>query len=146
MRQIKKEKKFKNLLVQKVLTRKRDIEHQSIILQNVRDTGFQNKLIQEYLEETEHLTKEQLEVVTSINNDINDKLGKHNILSNSTWIPKRFEFSNMFSYGTNNVIDFTNMKGEIWNLCTKRKVVSQLYGTKYHSVCLTSVQEQSEEM
>ena len=109
--QIKKGKEVQELTVQKVLTRKRDIEHQSIILQNVRDTGFQNKLIQEYLEETEHLTKEQLEVVTSINNDINDKLGKHNILSNSTWIPKRFEFSNMFSYGTNNVIDFTNMKG-----------------------------------
>ena len=99
------------LTVQKVLTRKRDVEHQSIVLQNVRDTGFQNKLISEYLEETDHLTKEQLEVVTQINNDINDKLGKHNVISNSTWIPRRFEFSNMFSYGTNNVIDFTNMKG-----------------------------------
>ena len=108
---IKKGKDVQEFTVQKVLTRKRDIEHQSIVLQNVRDTGFQNKLIQEYLEETEHLTKEQLEVVTQINNDLNDKLGKHTILSNSTWIPKRFEFSNMFSYGTNNVIDFTNMKG-----------------------------------
>ena len=108
---IKKQAQVQELTVQKVLTRKRDIEHQSIVLQNVRDTGFQNKLIEEYLEETEHLTKEQLSVVTNINKDINDKLGKPNIVGNSTWIPKRFEFSNMFSYGTNNVIDFTNMKG-----------------------------------
>ena len=55
--------------------------------------------------------KLKLSVVTNINKDINDKLGKPNIVGNSTWIPKRFEFSNMFSYGTNNVIDFTNMKG-----------------------------------
>ncbi len=109
--EIKKGRDVQELTVQKVLTRKRDVEHQSIVLQNVRDTGFQNKLISEYLEETDHLTKEQLEVVTQINNDINDKLGKHNVISNSTWIPRRFEFSNMFSYGTNNVIDFTNMKG-----------------------------------
>jgi len=108
---IKKGRKVQELTVQKVLTRKRDIEHQSIILQNVRDTGFQNKLISEYLEETDHLTQEQLSVVTQINNNLNDKLGKHNVISNSTWIPRRFEFSNMFSYGNNNVIDFTNMKG-----------------------------------
>lgn len=109
--EIKKGRKVQELTVQKVLTRKRDVEHQSIVLQNVRDTGFQNKLISEYLEESDHLTQAQLNVVTQINNDLNDKLGKHNVITNSTWIPRRFEFSNMFSYGTNNVIDFTNMKG-----------------------------------
>lgn len=109
--QIKKGKKVQELTVQKVLTRTRDVEHQSIVLQNVRDTGFQNKLICEYLEETDHLTQNQLDVVTQINKDINDKLGKQSVITNSTWIPKRFEFSNMFSYGPNNVIDFTNMKG-----------------------------------
>lgn len=72
---------------------------------------FQNKLIEDFLNENEHLTEEQLEVVKGINNDINSKLGSQRTITNSTWIPKKFEFSNMFSYGPNNVVDFSQMKG-----------------------------------
>ena len=32
-------------------------------------------------------------------------------MKNIIWKPKTFEFSNMFSYGTNNVVDFSQMKG-----------------------------------
>jgi GTPase SAR1 family protein len=70
-----------------------------------------NKLIEEYLSDTEHLTEDQMSVVKGINTDLNAKLGSHTIKLNSTWIPKTFEFSNMFSYGPNNIIDFSNMKG-----------------------------------
>ena len=108
---IKKQAQVQELTVQKVLTRKKRYRTSINSITKCKRYRFQNKLIEEYLEETEHLTKEQLSVVTNINKDINDKLGKPNIVGNSTWIPKRFEFSNMFSYGTNNVIDFTNMKG-----------------------------------
>lgn len=108
---LKKGRKVQELTIQKVITRKDGSEHEKIILQNVRDTAFQNKLIEEFLNDTEHLTEEQLEVVKGINNDINSKLGTTRAIVNSTWIPKVFEFSNMFSYGTNNVIDFSQMKG-----------------------------------
>jgi len=108
---IKKGRKVQELTIQKVITRKDGGEHEKIVLQNVRDTAFQNKLIEELLNETEHLTEEQLEVVKNINNDINSKLGTTRAIINSTWIPKVFEFSNMFSYGPNNVIDFSQMKG-----------------------------------
>jgi len=108
---LKKGRKVQELTIQKVITRKEGGEHEKIVLQNVRDTAFQNKLIEEFLNETEHLTEEQLEVVKSINNDINSKLGTARTIVNSTWIPKVFEFSNMFSYGPNNVIDFSQMKG-----------------------------------
>lgn len=108
---LKKGRKVQELTIQKVITRKEGGEHEKIVLQNVRDTAFQNKLIEEFLNDTEHLTEEQLEVVKGINNDINSKLGTTRTIVNSTWIPKVFEFSNMFSYGPNNVIDFSQMKG-----------------------------------
>jgi DNA repair exonuclease SbcCD nuclease subunit len=108
---LKKGRKVQELTIQKVITRKDGGEHEKIVLQNVRDTAFQNKLIEDFLNDTEHLTEEQLEVVKSINNDINSKLGSQRTIVNSTWIPKVFEFSNMFSYGPNNVVDFSQMKG-----------------------------------
>jgi len=109
--ELKKGRKIQELTIQKVITRKGDIEHERIVLQNVRDVAFQNKLIEDYLGETEQLTDDQLDIVKSINTDINSKLGSPRLISNSTWVPKRFDFSNMFSYGPSNVIDFTNMKG-----------------------------------
>ena len=109
--ELKKGRKVEELTIQKVITRKEGGEHEKIILQNVRDVAFQNKLIEDYLMETEQLTEEQLTIVKSINSDINAKLGSQRVITNSTWIPKVFEFSNMFSYGPNNIIDFTNMKG-----------------------------------
>ena len=108
---LKKGRKVQELTIQKVITRKGGGEHEKIVLHNVRDTAFQNKLIEDFLNDTEHLTEEQLEVVKSINNDINSKLGSQRTIVNSTWIPKVFEFSNMFSYGPNNVVDFSQMKG-----------------------------------
>ena len=108
---LKKGRKVQELTIQKVITRKDGGEHEKIILQNVRDTAFQNKLIEDFLNDNEHLTEEQLEVVKGINSDINAKLGTKRTITNSTWIPKKFEFSNMFSYGPNNVIDFSQMKG-----------------------------------
>jgi DNA repair exonuclease SbcCD ATPase subunit/DNA repair exonuclease SbcCD nuclease subunit len=109
--ELKKGRQVQELTIQKVITRKGSGDSEKIILQNVRDTAFQNKLIEDFLNENEHLTEEQLEVVKGINNDINSKLGSQRTITNSTWIPKKFEFSNMFSYGTNNVVDFSQMKG-----------------------------------
>jgi DNA repair exonuclease SbcCD ATPase subunit/DNA repair exonuclease SbcCD nuclease subunit len=108
---LKKGRKVQELTIQKVITRKEGGEHEKIVLQNVRDTAFQNKMIEDFLNDTQHLTEDQLEVVKSINNDINSKLGTTRNVVNSTWTPKVFEFSNMFSYGPNNVIDFSQMKG-----------------------------------
>jgi DNA repair exonuclease SbcCD ATPase subunit/DNA repair exonuclease SbcCD nuclease subunit len=109
--ELKKGRQIQELTVQKVITHKNSNESEKIVLQNVRDVAYQNKLIEEYLSDTEHLTEDQMSVVKGINTDLNAKLGSHTIKLNSTWIPKTFEFSNMFSYGPNNIIDFSNMKG-----------------------------------
>ena len=105
-------RKVQEVSIQKVITDKKDFDGSSnIVLQNVRDVGFQNKLIEDFLSERYVVGDEHLEVIRNINNDINQKLGTSVGMKNIIWKPKTFEFSNMFSYGTKNIIDFTNMKG-----------------------------------
>ena len=98
--------------IQKVLVDKKDSTSSgSVILQNVRDVGFQNNLIHDFLSDRYVMSDESLNVILGINNDINSKLGSVLGLKNVIWKPKTFEFSNMFSYGEDNIIDFSNMKG-----------------------------------
>ena len=105
-------RKVQEVSIQKVITDTKDYSGGSnIILQNVRDVGFQNKLIEDYLSARFVLSDDHLDVIRNINNDINQKLGTSVGMKNTIWKPKTFEFSNMFSYGADNVIDFTQMKG-----------------------------------
>ena len=98
--------------IQKVVSHKTDEETNSkVTLHNVRDVGFQNKLIKDFLCNKYILGDAEMSVVHKINNDINQKLGASLVMKNIIWKPKKFEFSNMFSYTTDNVIDFSNMKG-----------------------------------
>jgi len=78
---------------------------------DVRDVEYQNELITKYLENKFALEDEMLDGIRHVNRTVNSGLPSLEISRNVSWIPKRFEFSNMFSYGTDNVIDFTNMKG-----------------------------------
>ena len=105
-------RKVQEVSIQKVITDKKDYSGGShIILQNVRDVGFQNKLIEDFLSDRYVIGDEQLDVIRNINNEINQKLGTSVGMKNIIWKPKTFEFSNMFSYGPNNAIDFSQMKG-----------------------------------
>ena len=105
-------RKVQELTIQKVLSDRKDsIGDSNITLQNVRDIGFQNKMMEKYLSDKYIIADEQMEVIRNINQDINNKLGGVYGMKNIIWKPKTFEFSNMFSYGTNNVVDFSQMKG-----------------------------------
>ena len=105
-------RKVQEVAIQKIITDTKEYtDNSNIILQNVRDVGFQNKLIETFLSDTYIISDSELQIVTEINNDINNKLTNNTGLKNVIWKPKQFEFSNMFSYGDNNIIDFTNMKG-----------------------------------
>ena len=98
--------------IQKVMGDTRtNTQSAAIVLQNVRDVGFQNKLIEDFLLDKYVLDTQHLDVIRGINNDINSKLGMSVGMKNVIWKPKTFEFSNMFSYGPNNIIDFSQMKG-----------------------------------
>ena len=110
--ELKSKTKVQEVSIQKVLADTKDSSQtSSIVLQNVRDIAFQNQLIEGYLSDRYVVGKEELEIIGGINQDINNKLGARPGLKNIIWKPKTFEFSNMFSYGENNVIDFSQMKG-----------------------------------
>jgi DNA repair exonuclease SbcCD ATPase subunit len=84
------------------------------ITKDIRDSEYQNKLIKEHLERNFPIIDESiLKRVGNINRDLNKLLPDVEIGRNISWKPKVFEFSNMFSYGENNIIDFNNMKGAV---------------------------------
>jgi DNA repair exonuclease SbcCD ATPase subunit len=78
---------------------------------NIRDVEWQNNVITEYLTDEYALDDELLDTVRHINRTVHSKLPASTLTRNITWTPKKFEFSNMFSYGEDNVIDFSNMNG-----------------------------------
>jgi len=79
---------------------------------NVKDPNVQNGLIREYLERQFLLDGQTLDKIIEINNKVNLKI-THEDTDNILWIPKTFEFSNMFSYGEGNKINFENARGII---------------------------------
>ena len=85
--------------------------HQSANMINVRDIAYQNELLSKYLKSKFDISEDDIIKVCELNKQINDNIPKNEITRNIQWNPKRFEFSNMFSYGKKNVIDFSNMEG-----------------------------------
>jgi DNA repair exonuclease SbcCD ATPase subunit/DNA repair exonuclease SbcCD nuclease subunit len=84
---------------------------QKINIGDVRDVEHQNDLITKFLDNKLALDNVMLDGIRHVNRTVNSSLPKLEISRNVSWIPKKFEFSNMFSYGVDNVIDFTNMRG-----------------------------------
>jgi len=57
--------------------------------------------------------EETVDKIQQINREINTKLVDDDVTPNIQWVPKQFEFSNMFSYGENNLIRFDNANGMV---------------------------------
>ena len=86
------------------------IDNTNFNLNDVSDIDYQNKLITEYLNNKNfNPTKDTLDKIYKINKDLNASLEKESVVRNIRWKPKKFEFDNMFSYGEDNIIDFTKM-------------------------------------
>jgi DNA repair exonuclease SbcCD ATPase subunit/predicted phosphodiesterase len=79
---------------------------------DVREPTHQNDLIKVYLEERfPQVGKETLEKINDINVRLNQKIPDDDLSRNVHWRPIHFKFSNMFSYGENNEINFDDMEG-----------------------------------
>lgn len=80
-------------------------------LQQITDIDYQNTLIKECLKikYPEVMDDDTLETVYKINKELNEDLGGDETPNNIRWKPIKFEFSNMFSYGEDNIIDFTKL-------------------------------------
>jgi DNA repair exonuclease SbcCD ATPase subunit len=80
--------------------------------EDISDINYQNSLINEYIERMmPFVVPEDLKGLELINRDINSRIVQDDIQRNIQWKPIRFEFSNMFSYGEKNKIDFTKLNG-----------------------------------
>jgi DNA repair exonuclease SbcCD ATPase subunit len=87
-------------------------EVSDVQLSKLNDVTFQNDLIKDFLNaKYPKLHKKIVDGVFEINKDVNSKLSAEDKSPCIQWIPKKFEFSNMFSYGEDNTIDFTKLEG-----------------------------------
>lgn len=77
---------------------------------DVRNIQYQNQLLTEYLAD-EGVDEDTINKVLEINKKLNGELQQPEVARNVIWKPKKFEFSNMFSYGEDNVIDFGTKMG-----------------------------------
>jgi DNA repair exonuclease SbcCD ATPase subunit len=79
-------------------------------LNSISDVEYQNKLIEEFLKKKyPMMDNDTLEEVYKISKTTNESVGKDDNSRNIRWKPIRFEFSNMFSYGESNIVDFTKL-------------------------------------
>ena len=80
-------------------------------LNKISDVEYQNKLLEDYLKNkySEVMDDDTVNSVKAINKKINDLVVGGNASKGIRWKPVKFEFSNMFSYGEDNVVDFTKL-------------------------------------
>lgn len=86
-------------------------DQERIDLSHIREVSFQNALIEDYLTRNHDINKKVMQKIFDINEHLNKLLPVEDIIRNIIWKPKLFKFSNMFSYGPNNVIDFSKIHG-----------------------------------
>jgi DNA repair exonuclease SbcCD ATPase subunit len=77
---------------------------------DVRNVQYQNQLISEYLS-TQGIDDDMIAKVIDINKKLNQEINLPEMARNVVWKPKKFEFSNMFSYGEGNIVDFGTKQG-----------------------------------
>jgi DNA repair exonuclease SbcCD ATPase subunit len=81
-------------------------------LEDITDINYQNSLITDYIGRMmPFATPEDIAGIQSLNKEINSRVVLDDIARNIQWKPVRFEFSNMFSYGEDNVINFDKVNG-----------------------------------
>ena len=111
---IRKEYKNSDVLVQRVDrdsgTGDNQLFGESLHQGDIRNVQHQNQLITEYLKQFS-VDDELMESIVKINTNLNKSFSQVEAARNVVWKPKKFEFSNMFSYGEDNVVDFGRLEG-----------------------------------
>jgi len=83
----------------------------NVVLGDINDKSYQVDLLKEFLKTKLKITGPAfIDGIIKINDEMNDSIKKDDFVRNIRWIPIKFEWDNMFSYGEGNVIDFTKTK------------------------------------
>jgi len=102
------------LITQKVNKITSNKENHSVTkIGNLKDINTQNEILSPYYSEMYGLDEYQISLLNKLNENTNQKLSEDNLLRNIIWEPIQLEFSNLFSYGENNIIKFDNIEGII---------------------------------
>ena len=86
---------------------------QMVDVGDMTNPDYQYDLIEDYLKRNHIVEDEILLKIKDINEELNNQLPVEEISRNVFWKLKKFEWSNMFSYGEDNVVDFTKLNGII---------------------------------
>ena len=79
---------------------------------DLTDLNIQSQLITEWLETTfPEITSELMEKILDINKNVNENIIFSDFSRNIQWKPLEFWFSNLFSFGEGNHIDFRDLEG-----------------------------------
>lgn len=98
----------KNRLTKQV-NRTSTVSHDTL---DLTDISAQHALITDWIQRNHpQIDVDVLATIEKINKDLNGKITHDDYSRNIHWRPIKFKFSNMFSYGENNEIDFSDMKG-----------------------------------
>ena len=89
----------------------RDADIKTRVIGDVTDVRYQTDLVCDYICEAYEVDDADLTRIRAISKELNSKLPDEDVTRNVHWKPKRFEFSNMFSYGPDNVVDFSVANG-----------------------------------
>ena len=78
---------------------------------NIFDTEYQKSLMKDYIETNE--IKVKWEMIERLDNKVNAEIVKNNEngVKHNRWSIQKIEFSNFFSYGQDNIIDYTTLDG-----------------------------------
>ena len=80
--------------------------------EDISDINYQNSLIADYVGRMmPFVANVDITAIQAINEDVNSRVTHDEIQRNIHWKPVLFTFSNMFSYGEDNKIDFTKVGG-----------------------------------
>jgi len=86
----------------------------NVVVGNITDKTYQDELITNYIKTRLKIDDQAfIDDVLKINAETNSVIKKDDFARNIRWVPIKFEFSNMFSYGEDNVIDFTKLKNVV---------------------------------
>ena len=80
---------------------------------DITNPEYQYELIEDYLSRNHIVDDKTLLKIKELNDDLNRDLPAEEISRNVFWKIKKFEWSNMFSYGEDNIVDFTKLNGII---------------------------------
>ncbi len=89
------------------------IRDKKINIGDVNNPDYQYDLVSEYLKNNYIVDDDTMIKIKDILKELNQVIPEADIQRNISWKLKQFEFSNLFSYGEDNVVDFTKLNGMI---------------------------------